>query len=150
MFYQVGQKYKEFVGQEDNIKFDINDSGSILRIIYNKPLDKEIQQVKQGKFELRKTVMRDIIFLTIKFEELPWMDTPYTPHLSPNLSAIPDISDNNLGLNLIIYLIDSSDGEIKAMWLIGMTHKFSKALFKNVKRYWGKVLTMPISNQTLP
>ena len=83
---------------------------------------------------MKKITMNNIIFLTFKFGDLPWMDAPYTPHLSKNLhfDDFNDLKDDGKGLSLIVYLIDSDNGQIKVMRLLGMDNKFSRSLIKDI------------------
>ena len=58
---------------------------------------------------------------------MQWMDAPYTPHLSKNLSHIKEISQNQ-GFLLNIILADSRNGEIKSMRAIGISNSKSVML----------------------
>ena len=131
--YHVGQILQEFAGHGEEIKFDIEgSSGSALRIIYPSPTEKELYNIQKGPLQMKKILLNNIIFLTFKFGDLPWMDAPYTPHLSKNIQLL-DLNNEKMGLSMIVYLIDSKSGEIKVMRLIGMHHKFSLSLLKDIE-----------------
>ena len=67
-------------------------------------------------FEIRFTTMRGIIFVTAKVGNLSWADMAYTPHLSKNLTTL-QIPNDGQGLALVLYLVDSSNGQLKHMRL---------------------------------
>ena len=53
----VGNVYDEIIGEPDTIRFDINDNGGVLLVLYNNPTDHEISQFSSGAdFEVRFTV----------------------------------------------------------------------------------------------
>mgnify|MGYP000188180761 FL=1 len=69
--------------------------------------------------------------ITTKIGNLNWMDAPYTPHLSQELTTF-QIPNNNQGLGLTIMLIDTQTGKIKSLRLVGLSEKFTKKLFGTV------------------
>ena len=130
--YEVGQRINEFVGHPEGVVFDIDDSGAIMFVFFNKPNEQEIKQFDSGvSFEIRFNLMYNIIMITTKIGNLNWMDSTYTPHLSLNLSKIT-MPESNQGLSLTLVLIDCINGEIKALKLLGLMEKFSKKLLNVV------------------
>lgn len=79
-------------------------------------------------FEIRLIESQDIIFFTFKIGNLDWIDAPYNPHLSKNLNSIP-IPDDNQGLTLIIFLVDSNTGEIKNIRSLVLSENYTRKLF---------------------
>lgn len=124
--YTVGQKIDKFVGHAEETVFDVDNDGAIMLVFFNKPTEQEIKQFESDvSFEIRFTLMYNVIMITTKIGNLNWMDSPYTPHLSPNLSKIT-IPGTNQGLSLTLILIDCSNGEIRAMKVLGLMERFSK------------------------
>jgi len=126
--YEVGQVIPAFVGHQECTVFDIADDGATMLYFYNRPTTDEITQFESEKpFEIRFTTMRGIIFVTAKVGNLSWADMAYTPHLSKNLTTL-QIPNDGQGLALVLYLIDSSNGQLKHIRLLGLSEKFTRAL----------------------
>lgn len=130
--YEVGQVIDKFICHPEGAKFDISDTGAVLQIFFDNPTENEIAQFKKDKnIEIRFVELRDVIMITIKIGNLNWMDAPYTPHLSQELTTF-QIPNNNQGLGLTIMLIDTQTGKIKSLRLVGLSEKFTKKLFGTV------------------
>lgn len=131
-FLSVGDKVEEYHNYREGAKFDLDDNGAMLVVYFVNPTAEEIEQFKANKpFHIRFTKLDGIIFLTVKIGGLSWMDAPYSPHLSKNLTRYV-LPDEGQGLALTLIFIDSGTGEIKSMRLIGLSHQFTKQLFGNV------------------
>lgn len=131
--YHKGQKVANFVGRGDITQFDLADDGADLLVFFNNPNENEIEQFSSGtNFEIRFTELYNIIMITVKIGTLNWMDAPYTPHLSKNLTKLMTPREGE-GLALRIMLIDSSNGEIKIIRLVTLSERFTRNLFRVVK-----------------
>lgn len=129
---KVGQKYDIFKSYTEGVKFDISDSGAHLIVYFNNPTLQEIQEFESKKrFEIRFSVFYNIIIITTKIGCLNWMDAPYSPHLSKNLSKI-QFPQEGEGLSLTLILVNAVDGEVKNLRLLGLSEKFSQALVGTV------------------
>lgn len=128
---EVGQIVPELQGK-DIIQFDLSDSGCSLSIIWPDMSDKEINALRSGKLEIRTLGMGHVIFILLKFEGLPWVEAPYSPHLSKNLSEFPEIEEGQ-GLALVIQAAESKTGEVKVLRMIGLPTKFSRAFIKELQ-----------------
>ena len=127
--YKVGQIVNDFKIYQEMVNFDIADDGAIMQVFFNHPTQNEVDQFDSGKnFEVRFTELHGVIMLTVKIGNLNWMDAPYHPHLSKNLTKFV-LPTEGMGLRLTLMLIDSSTGEIKHMRLIGLSEKFTRKLF---------------------
>ncbi|VYT33078.1 Uncharacterised protein [Tyzzerella nexilis] len=127
--YEVGQVLENFKNHEEGVQFDISDDGATMIVFFNTPTQEEIEQFKSGKnFEIRFTTMYDVIMITTKIGNLNWMDAPYTPHLSKNLTKY-QLPNTEQGLSLTLILVDANSGEIKQMRLLGLSERFTKNLF---------------------
>lgn len=128
MIYKVGQKIDKFKGHREEVCFDLDDSGAIFLVFFNKPGLSEINQFKSGaSFEIKFNIMYNVIMMTVKIGTLNWMDAPYTPHLSPNLTKL-SLPQEGEGLALTLILIDAVSGEIMSLRLIGLGELFSRKL----------------------
>ncbi len=53
--YEVGKLYKDNVTRyAEGTKFDFTQSGAVLELYFERPSNKEIEDVKSGKFELAR------------------------------------------------------------------------------------------------
>lgn len=130
--YEVGQVIDNFRNHDEGTQFGLNDDGATMIVFFNRPTDDEIEQFKSGKnFEIRFIELKDVIMITTKIGNLNWMDAPYTPHLSKNLTKF-QFPNENQGLGLTLMLVDATNGEIKHIRVLGLSDKFTKRLFGSV------------------
>lgn len=126
--YQVGKKLQEDVEHyPEGTRFDLNDEGATLLIYFNSPTKEEIEAIRKGKMKLAFYAEDEVIMMLFKFENLEWMDAPYSVHLSKNLSELNNI-DDGMGYGVHTVLVDAKTGIIKAMRLTAMPTKFSREL----------------------
>lgn len=128
--YKVGDKIDSFIGRPDGCVFDLDDSGAVMFVFFANPTEHEIAQFS-GNFELRFTKLQNIIMFCNKIGKLNWMDSPYTPHLSPNLHQLPIPKDNE-GIGLLLSLVDTTTGCIKTLRQLGLSTGFSRELLSAV------------------
>lgn len=127
--YEIGQVIDNFKNHVEGVQFDIADDGATMLVFFQNPATEEIEQFKSGKnFEMRFTELYGVIIITVKIGNLNWMDAPYTPHLSRNLTKF-QFPNENQGLGLTLILIDARTGEIKHIRLLGLSERFTKRLF---------------------
>lgn len=133
--YEVGQVVNSFKHHPEGVYFDIADDGATMLVFLQSPTSEEIWQFKSGKdFEIKFTELYGIIMITVKIGNLNWMDAPYTPHLSQNLTKF-QLPNEGQGLGLTLILIDAATGEIKHIRILGLSEKFTKRLFGAVMEY---------------
>lgn len=126
--YNIGDIIPSFAGRSEGTLFDLDDSGATMIMFYNRPTVDEIAQFASSKpFEIRLTTMYNIMMLTARVGSLPWVDMPFTPHISRNLTNL-QLPVDGQGLALMLYLVDCSNGQIKSMRLLGLSDKFTRAL----------------------
>lgn len=127
--YEAGQVVDVFKNHSEGVYFDIADDGAKMLVFFQSPTAEEIEQFKSGKnFEIRFVELYSVIMITVKIGNLNWMDAPYTPHLSKNLTKF-QLPSEGQGLGLTLILIDAITGEIKHMRFLGLSERFTKRLF---------------------
>lgn len=127
--YEVGQVVDNFKHHSEGMHFDIFDDGATILLFFQNPTEDEIEQFKSGtNFEIRFTELYGVIMITAKIGNLNWMDAPYTPHLSKNLTKF-QLPNEGQGLGLTLILVDTVTAEIKHIRLLGLSEKFTKRLF---------------------
>lgn len=135
---ELGQVLPQFIGVPEQAFFNIDDNGAILTVIYKNPDDHEIAQFQEKMpFEMREILLGDVIMTMFKIGDLNWIDAPFSPHLSEKLTKL-DMPNELQGMNLIIVFVDSSNGEIKSLRLIGMSNNFTKSLYRDIYQMWMK------------
>ena len=130
--YEVGKVYPEAIMHQEVCIFDLNDSGGTMMVYFNRPEAHEIEQFESGKrFEIRFVSLNDVIMMLVKVGDLSWMDAPYTPHLSPQLTTL-DLPPENYGMTLIVQLFDSSTGRLVSQKLISFSTDFTRRLYSKI------------------
>lgn len=125
---EVGKPYQAGLKRiSEGFVFVFNQSGGVLKIVFDSPLDSEIKEIKDGKIKLGLIEEKGIIFLLFKFGHLPWMDTPYNVTLSQPYE-LQELADEKTGYAVQIILIDGMTGIVKALKLIELPHEMSKRL----------------------
>lgn len=140
--YKIGQVVNEFRYHQEGAYFDISDDGATMLIFFKNPTTNEIEQFKAGKgFEIRFIELYGIIMVTTKIGSLNWMDAPYSPHLSQNLTKF-QLPNDGQGLGLTLVLVDAASGEIKHMRLLGLSERFTRQMFgavmENMKKKFNR------------
>lgn len=129
---EVGTIVEQFAGHAEGVHFDLDDSGASLKVFFNRPTADEVQQFEQGnRFEMRLTTLRNIMVFTFKIGNLEWMDAPYHPCLSTNLTKLEAVPDES-GYGMTILLIDAATGEVKHLRYISLSTKMSRIIKKYV------------------
>lgn len=127
--YKVGQVVKDFIKHQEGAIFDVDNQGASLIVFFNNPTEEEVKQFKsEQRFEIRFTEIYGIIMMTFRIGILNWMDAPYSPHLSKNLTRFV-LPNEEQALGLTLMLVDAATGEIKSIRLIGLSTNFTKKFF---------------------
>jgi len=138
MLYKVGESYKEVVGHAEGCMFDIDDAGGRLVVFFNRPTPHEVEQFEsKNKFELRFVSFSDVIMMLIKVGDLDWMDAPYHPKKSKNLSKL-ELPQEGTGLSVVIQLFDCSNGMLMHQMFVSLSTDFTRKLFGQVLELWNK------------
>lgn len=129
MKIEVGKLLEGVQGREDGCVFDVSDAGAVLYIYYSSPTPTEVKDFSaDSPLEVRYVVLGGEIYLLFKFGNQDWMDVPYNPHLSRDLTKIELPQGDAEGLGLAVILADTSDGTVKVLRLVGLGNRFSKGL----------------------
>ncbi len=125
--YEVGNIYQEAKGHNEGCYFDISDEGASIIVYFDRPTKKEIDSFRtEERFEIRLLELSNIMIFLIKFGSLNWMDAPYTPHLSKELTEIK--TGKGKGLATTIMLFDTESGKLESMRFIGFSEKFTREI----------------------
>ena len=96
-------------------------------------LQNEVIGSLEKKIRFAKYTSGNVLDLAIKLEGLPWMDAPYTPHLSavenlPREDGYPD----GMGAMMNILVVDGMDGTILHIKPVILSNRFSNDLVKDI------------------
>lgn len=122
---KVNEIYESYIGMPEGISTTLTDGGIQMLITFDKPLDEEINFIRQGKAEFKLIVKNDIPFILSKFGGLEWMETPIKVD-EDQVSSISNIDCSTMGYGLYIILADVRTGIVKVLRAIGLGNKFSK------------------------
>jgi hypothetical protein len=131
---EVGKTYKEGLTRipEGRI-FYFKKDGGIIKIIFDNPLDSEIDEINKGEVKIGLLEKEGIIFFFIKFGELPWLEALYHVDFSETLDLMEPI-DENKDYALQIVLIDGMTGIVHALNLTGLPQAMSKRLKELIEK----------------
>lgn len=123
--YEVGTKYHlDVTNQKEGAIFDFDNAGATLLLLYDKPTNEEIYNIKKGELKIGMYHKDDILFMLYKFGAEPWIDAPYNVNLSTSFE-LKEIKSGSGYFNNII-LVNIKDNIIKAMRCIGWSESFSR------------------------
>ena len=131
--YEIGKHFIEGITRyPEGTKFDFTQAGPALILFFDSPTEQEISGVKSGRAEFGFYFRDNIIFFLCKFEGTPWMDAPYSIHLSKPFFF--DQMTETQGFGLQIFLVDAGTGILKVMRLVGLSNDFSRGLREAVEK----------------
>ena len=131
--FEVGKIFEEGKTQyQEGCKFDFDNSGGVLYIFFNNPTSEEITSIKSGQMKAGFFCKENIIFMLWKFENMEWMDTPFSVHLSKGL--VLEKIEPNMGYGITIFLINAGNGILEALRFISVSEKFSKEFYATVQK----------------
>ena len=132
---EVGGKWNGEVVQ-DGCVFEYDDGGPFIKIFFDRPTEKEIEAVRHGAVQMGYYVRENAIFVVVKFGGQPWMDMPFNIRRYERLATSTlDLSltfEGKEGLSILIMMVDSQDGTIKALRQIASSHRFAVGLIKEM------------------
>lgn len=132
--YGKGECYEFAKGHSEGQIFDITDCGARLHVFWENPTSREREQFKaEQPLEIKTIEINDALFMLFKFGDLPWFETPYNVHLSPNWNDIPSSATGNSGFALTIHLYDTRDGKLLHNRLYTIPHDISVQILEAVK-----------------
>lgn len=145
---EVGKLYPGEIPIGEGGKFDIDDSGPVLLLHWNKISSKEMESVANGPIKVALTVLEGFIFVLFKYGDLSWMDMPYNVHLSKNLTRL-ESPEPTQGYALNTILVDIVSKEVKALRFTGLPYKFSMALKKALDEQKEMPVISPAEQSTI-
>lgn len=132
-FFSRDTPIPEFIGKPDTINVQLDDCGLSIYVFMRRPNSSEIKNCSASSdLKVRLLMKSGIIFFLIKFGDLPWMDAPYTVHLSKNLTHLIDIPDNT-GYFATVLLVDTATGKPAVIRGVTIDTSVSRLLNKMIQ-----------------
>lgn len=133
-------KLSNMKGKPDGYILDWHEeNGLTLFVLFHKPTPGEIESMKgQMSFEIAFTELYDCGVISLKFAGLDWGDCSFEPRLYEKFMPIDCTKDRTQGLKLSIILVDTSDGTVRALRMIGLGNDFSCKFMKWCEEKWSK------------
>lgn len=113
--------------------------GFTLFVLFYKPTAEEIALMKaQMPFEIAFTELYDCGVISLKFAGLDWGDCSFEPRLYKKFIPIDCTKDKSQGIKLNIILVDTSNGIVKGLRIVGLGNDFSCKLMNWCEDKWNK------------
>lgn len=123
--FQVGELFEPGkTHYNESTKFDFTESGPILLLFFAGPTRSEVESIREGDIRIGFLEKDGIIFMLFKFQNLPWIDAPFSVHLAQ--AEEPVEVKEGTGYGLQIFLVDANTGILKVMRLIGLGTEWSR------------------------
>jgi len=132
---EVGKPIEGCIKQyQEGVKFDFDNSGAVLFIMFRDPTNQEIESIRKGRLQIGICTLSNIIFMLFKFGNLNWIDAPFDIHLAQNQSFLNVEMNESQGFGMSMFLVDASTGILQAMRLIGWPHRLSQIFIEEAKK----------------
>lgn len=130
-FLAVGKCYDQWKTGMDGL-FQLNYTENDWRLVvgFNKIRPDEVEDFRRGAASITFTVIDGCLFLLAKFGRQNWLDTPYEPRLSNETMNFRSF-EGDLGAPLTVIAVDTSNGEVKSLRMIGLGHVLSNHLHES-------------------
>lgn len=113
--------------------------GLTLFVLLYKPTPGEIESMKaQMPFEIAFTELYDCGVISLKFAGFDWGDCSFEPRLYKEFIPIDCSKDKSQGIKLNIVLVDTSNGMIRGLRMVGLGNDFSCRLMKWCEEKWNQ------------
>lgn len=117
----------------NTIYLNFDEFGATLFIFQAHPTPRCLQEFEK-KFEMRFTEFYGKIILTFRFGTLDWFYIPYTPYYDIYPDGKLYFPDCSFGINLFIFLIESTSMKLLKMRTLDLPIRFSKR-FQSAVRF---------------
>ena len=127
----AGEIIEQAIGSPDGAIFDLADSGATFLIKWSRPSIYELTQIRDTeRIDIRMVPFETIIMMTAKIGTLGWMDMPYSPNMSVNMSSPEILYGFEGGMPMRIVVCDTRNGMVKAHRMVKLSCDFSNELIR--------------------
>lgn len=132
--FAVGQVVPQFIGVDDSNAITFKGGSPTLIQFMDAPSPAEIKAAQScGKAEFRFNIFGKLLVLAFKLEGQPWQEAIYNPTLDGDIELPIIDAESGLGLALTLMQVNSANGKVTALRLIGLGERFSRELVGAVK-----------------
>lgn len=131
--YAVGKKYKKWATNRDEVQIEYD--GASLVFVYGAvaPTQDEQRLLSRGNLMAAFTVLENIPFILVNFEEFGWMDAPFYPNYYPDSYFEGDFAPGT-GIAFLILTVDTRNGKLLNIRACGLSNTLSNCLFDECRK----------------
>lgn len=130
--YIVGKKYERWATGENFIQAHYDGIAWQFVIGFPDISDAELKNINDGSIGASFVTTEGCLFLLLKVGDIPWCDAPYEPRLEPDDLFYPRYNPGT-GIPLMIMGVDTTNGELKALRVVGLGHVLSQKLHQTCR-----------------
>ena len=148
--YSVGERRSEWQGRPDGYVMEYSkDNGLVMYCFLHAPSPEEIiEHSAKSDFSISFSSLNGIGFFSVKFGKLPVGDCPFTPNLYAERPTFAP-PEAGMGLSLIVFLVDTRNGELKVIRQLGLSEHFTEAFVAWCKESLQYSITADYYNQVV-
>ena len=128
-FIKVGEIRKKWKTGTILIRADHDEYTWSLTVGYPEITEEETSELQTGDFQMTFTKLNDTIFLLCRIGKIDWMDAPFEPRIDPDGYRFPQFEPGT-GAPLVLQIVDTITGQLKALRVVGMGNVLSNRLHK--------------------
>ena len=128
--FYVGQRMENMIG-EGLPAYTVSNTGIMIVQPLSCPTEKEIQHIKENRKCFYLTHINGVVSLIIDFGGGLQFEYDINPYIMPEIE-IPDFPEG-MGLGVCFVLVNSMNGIVEAIQMMGLNKAFSTALLKALK-----------------
>lgn len=117
---------------KEGLYFEIMEDSMLFTLFFSDPSEDEIERFKYGKLDVGIAKVEDMLFLMLKIGIWSWMDCPYSIHLEKKRPSLARPMEGQ-GFGVLLMMVDSMDGKIRAFRLISLSNSFSNELAEAIE-----------------
>ena len=123
----VGCKYPEWA--TNNVLIQANFSGGLWELVVGFPeiTKEEVHELQMGDFQMTFAYINSALFLLFKVGKMAWCDSPFEPRFY-NPPQSYDLIEAGMGAPLLLYSVDTTTGELKAIRMMGLGNVLTNKL----------------------
>ena len=126
---KVGEIHAKWKTNSILVRADHDEYTWTLTVGYPDITKEEIEELQNGDVQAAFTYLNFTLFLLFKIGEIDWMDAPFEPRINPGGYSFPEFEPGT-GAPLVIQIVDTRTGQLKALRLVGMGNALSNNLHR--------------------
>lgn len=133
-----GKIYSAFAGMGNSFNGLMGSDSVTFLLFYTSPTKDELSKFSNTTSIQLRLFAKGELFFTVKLDNFPWMDSPYTPHIGDECLQSPPAD----GYKMRVALIDSMNGRVESILTSQLDYWFSQKVYEASEearqRLWDK------------